>query len=327
MVKVSVCIPNYNGAQYIGEAIQSVLNQSYKDFELIISDNCSTDNSIDVVNKFIDHRIKIYRNSSNIGMVSNWNKCISLASGDYICLLSHDDILEKDILRKEVEILDSNPNVGFVFTSAKIINSRGEVLGQIIPVFSTQSILIMKGEAFFREFIVGNKVSLCTIMFRKECFNTLGNFDENTSYACDWEMCLRISLYYDVAFISEQLAYYRTHSTNTSNEEGVDIFLWPMAKYNTLKKVFSMLPPNKKELLKIKPKAMRLLAKNIVRSSTFYLAAKKPKSARQVIAIAFAIDESIILYPITYGLFFLSYLGATLAANIVFFLRKLKKYI
>lgn len=326
--KVSVCIPNYNGSQYIENAIQSVLNQSYTNFELIIVDNCSTDNSIEVINKFSDPRIKIYRNPTNIGMVKNWNKCISLASGEYLCLLSHDDVLEKDMLMKESKVLDLNPNVGFVFSLVKFINSKGEILNRSTLFFNTQHISIMKGETFFKKNVCENMVFMPSVMVRKECYRTLGNFDETTSYTCDWEMWLRISLHYDVAFIPEPLAYYRSHPTSLTNVViNSDGFLWPMAEYNTLKKVFSIIPPDKKYLFSLKSKSMNNLAKRSVALSIFYLANKKPGMSRRVIAIAFAIDKSIILYYKTWVILFLSCVGSHLGANILSFLRKVKRYL
>ena len=250
--KVSVCIPNYNNGQFIGEAIQSVLNQSYGDFELIIVDNCSTDNSVTEINRFSDPRIKIYKNDKNIGFLKNWNKCISLVNGEYVSLLHSDDKYEPDMIKREVEIFDSNPNVGLVFSPVKQIDSKGDCIGYSKSPFN--STRVIKGDDFFKELIMENHVPTPSVMVRKECYDILGSFDEYVGPPCDWEMWLRVSLYYDVAFISEPLAHYRIHSGCGTFEVCSDLS-WNISQYNLLEKTFSTIPIDKKDLYSSNQKA------------------------------------------------------------------------
>ena len=113
--KVSVVIPTYNYAGFLDETIQSVLSQTYTDYELIIVDNHSTDNTEEVVKKYLhDSRIKFYRNPSNLGLVGNWNRCLELASGEYIKFLCADDKFHPRILEKYVPIMDQFPNVSLI---------------------------------------------------------------------------------------------------------------------------------------------------------------------------------------------------------------------
>ena len=98
-IKFSVCIPNYNYEKYIGKTIQSVLDQCYKNFEIIIADNASTDNSIKVVRSFKDDRIIIIKNNYNIGFSPNLDKATENASGDYLILLSSDDLMSLGTLK------------------------------------------------------------------------------------------------------------------------------------------------------------------------------------------------------------------------------------
>ncbi|HUL32094.1 MAG TPA: glycosyltransferase family 2 protein, partial [Thermodesulfobacteriota bacterium] len=90
--KVSVCIPSYNGARFIGATIKSVLDSVYQDFEIIISDDASTDSTFKVIESFHDGRISVYRNERNLGVVRNWNQALTKATGDYVGLLNHDDL-------------------------------------------------------------------------------------------------------------------------------------------------------------------------------------------------------------------------------------------
>src|SRR5690349_21068344 len=112
--KLSICIPSYNNAQFLPELFESILNQSFKDFELIFVDDCSTDKSIAVVRGFNDPRIKVFENKKNVGVVGNMNRCLLQAKGDYITIIGSDDALAEDSLKKRVTFLDQNPDIGFV---------------------------------------------------------------------------------------------------------------------------------------------------------------------------------------------------------------------
>src|SRR5688572_27397135 len=113
--KVSVIIPSYNSAAYMDEAIQSVLNQTFENFELIIVDDCSPDNTDSVVQKYLgDKRVSYYKNSSNLGLGGNWNKALKYAKGDYIKFLCSDDKFHPQLLEKFVVIMDEYPQVSLV---------------------------------------------------------------------------------------------------------------------------------------------------------------------------------------------------------------------
>jgi glycosyltransferase involved in cell wall biosynthesis len=110
--KVSVLIPTYNYAHFLDETIQSVLNQTYNDYELIIVDNKSTEDTLEVVDKYLgDRRIHFYQNATNLGLSGNWNKCLGYATGEYIKFLCADDKFHPEMLRKFVSVMDENPTV------------------------------------------------------------------------------------------------------------------------------------------------------------------------------------------------------------------------
>src|ERR1035438_1370812 len=103
---VSICIPTYNTGNYIAAAIQSVLDQTYTNLEIIITDNCSTDNTIEIINSFHDPRISYFRNDHNFGVEYNWNKSLKLAKGKYLKLLCADDIIYPDCIREQVSVME-----------------------------------------------------------------------------------------------------------------------------------------------------------------------------------------------------------------------------
>ena len=109
---VSVCIPTYNRAGMLEEAISSVLAQTFQDFELIICDNASEDQTESVVNSINDQRIKYFRNSSNLGSRGNWNRCLRESRGEFIALFPDDDMMMPENLLEKVGVLKAHPGVG-----------------------------------------------------------------------------------------------------------------------------------------------------------------------------------------------------------------------
>lgn len=122
MPKVSVCIPTYNTANYIGQAIESVLMQTYNDYEIVVSDNASEDNTKEIVNSFHDSRIRYFRNEENLGYSKNVRKLIyTLANGEYGVILCADDYwICKDLIKEAVKQLETNDNVGVVFSDTEV---------------------------------------------------------------------------------------------------------------------------------------------------------------------------------------------------------------
>lgn len=113
-LKISICIPTYNGAPWIRETLCSVLSQNYQNFEIIVSDDASTDNTIDIIKSFDDKRIRIFRNKENLGYGKNLQKCYEKATGDIIFLMGHDDILLKNTLLKVYHAFKFYDEVGVV---------------------------------------------------------------------------------------------------------------------------------------------------------------------------------------------------------------------
>lgn len=212
--RVSICIPSFNNGSHIGFAIKSALCQTFGDIEVVVVDNDSSDDSEMVVQSFGDERIRFSKNSENIGMTRNWNKCISMASGEFVCLLCADDMLLPTFVARTVSMLAAHPNLGFVHCSYKRINERGETVGED-RMQSDDA--IETGLTFFEKIIHGNFVIISGVMARRDCYDVLGCFDEGLAYAPDWEMLARISLQYDVGYVSEPLACYRFHESNFTN--------------------------------------------------------------------------------------------------------------
>lgn len=143
-MKVSVVTASYNYQDYIKEAIQSVLNQTYKDWELIIVDDCSTDNSVQVINSYKDDRIKLFVNEKNLGLQKTVKRGIENASGEWIVFLESDDILKPDNIEKKVRIAQKYKDVNLIFNDCEFFGDEEKVSDFTVALKKTRSLLRKK---------------------------------------------------------------------------------------------------------------------------------------------------------------------------------------
>jgi glycosyltransferase involved in cell wall biosynthesis len=208
--RVSVCIPTYNRAGYLRLSIESVLSQSFGDWELIVADNASTDETAAVVASFTDPRIRYVRNEVNLGMTGNFNRCLELARGEFVAMLCDDDQMLSDNLARKVAVLEANPEVGFVHSNIFRIDENGEVIGEHWIEDDGQDHVESAARCFPRLF-EGNFVSFPSALFRRSAVVGLGGFDPRLRFVVDWEMWLRIALHHQVAYLAQPLVRYRLH--------------------------------------------------------------------------------------------------------------------
>ena len=173
MAKISVLIPSYIHSLYIEKSIKSVINQTFKDIEILIGDDCSTDNSRDIINKFNDDRIKKYFYECNCGGSANLNKLISLASGEYIAILNSDDYWELDKLEKQYEFMEKNKEYAACFTWVQYINKKGK---KIYP--KNYFIQENRSQSEWLHYFLYEGNCLChpSILIRKEIYDEIGDY-------------------------------------------------------------------------------------------------------------------------------------------------------
>jgi len=217
---VSVCIPVYNGAAYIAEAITSVLSQTFDDLELIVADNCSTDETGEIVRQFQDPRVAYVRNPSNLGLVGNHNRCLELARGEYVNIWHHDDVMLPENLARKVRVLDQHPNVGFVHSNLLRIDASGQGLEQHWATDSRVD-YIERGDTFVPRYLrrmvaYGSLVFIGAVLARRECYRRFGGFREGLFVSCDDEMWMRLALFCDVACLGAPLVKYRIHADSAT---------------------------------------------------------------------------------------------------------------
>lgn len=212
---VSVCIPTYNAEKTVVNTVRSILNQTYQNLEIIIVDNASTDNTLALLQKFEDPRIKIYKNEENIGAEKNWNRCIGLARGEYIAIFHADDLYNPDMVEKQVRAFQDNPSVGAVFTEANRINDRGDAMGEHkLPVELKDKGIYHFEEIFYSILENGNFLTCPSVMVRSEIYKELAPFnDDEFGTSADLDMWLRILERHPIAILNEKLMSYRISET------------------------------------------------------------------------------------------------------------------
>lgn len=209
--KVSVCIPTYNRTDFLRQSIESVLAQSFTDFELIISDNASQDSTVAIIHSFGDPRIVYQRHEKNIGLVNNWNSCLTAARGEYITIFHDDDLMLPDNLTLKVNALDLNENVGLVHSNFHIMDGNGSITKESAHFIGPQDFM-EASPTFLRNSLLGfNRVNPPSAFIRKECFSKLGGFNSGLHFTPDFEYWMRISLHYDVLYLGKPLIAYRMH--------------------------------------------------------------------------------------------------------------------
>ncbi len=215
---ISVIMSNYNTPEvYLKDAIESVLNQTYTNFEFIIIDDCSTDNSLEVIKEYNDKRIIVLENEQNLGITKSLNKGLAIAKGEFIARMDADDICLQTRFEKQVEFLKSHTNV--------IVCGTGvELFGDGADIHKEKSVCkaIPEKEEFQIRLLFGNHINIIhpTAMFRHEML--LSNkikYDENYIYAQDYRMWVSCSSVGDCANLPEILFKYRIHNKAVSSDK------------------------------------------------------------------------------------------------------------
>lgn len=208
--KVSVIIPAYNSDRFIRETIDSVLNQTYRDFELIVVDDGSSDRTADIISSYKDRLI--YIRKENEGISTARNRGIEIARGEYLAFIDHDDIWFPEFLEEVVAELDKNKEARLCFANTYVMDGekkRTRTLFDICPPH--------KGMVF-EKLVKGNFIPVITTVIRREVFEEVGLFDPRYRIAEDWDIFLKISKRYPITFIDRPLAEYRIHEASFSRQ-------------------------------------------------------------------------------------------------------------
>ncbi|MDL1894827.1 glycosyltransferase [Anaerolineae bacterium CFX7] len=255
----SICIPNYNYARYIGETIQSVLAQTYPKFEIIVADNASTDNSVQVVESFKDSRIRLIRNRYNIGFAPNLQRATMYATGDFINLLSSDDLMRRDALETCAAILNQQgvkAQHTVLMSDVDLVNALGEVvgyetrvrnsfesltrLGNPNEVDSTDNLAAMelyRGRDVLRQSLaqLRNFAPFLSVIYPRQLWEAVEGYNSVRTIGPDKHFHYKLLAQDpDVAYIRRRLFAYRVHGSpnqqaqQTNLKQQIDDYLYTL---------------------------------------------------------------------------------------------------
>ena len=216
---VDVIVPCYKYGHYLGQCVESVLSQSHQDLRVLIIDDCSPDHTEEVARALVarDGRVTYRRHRANRGHIATYNEGLDWTDGDYVLLLSADDLLTPGSLRRAVGLLDGNPELGM--SHGRGIIFTGEVPSLPYETGGSLDSTILSSESFIESFCQAgtNRVITPTAVVRTWLQKRLGGYRADLPHTCDMEMWMRIAAHSRIGFIENAQAYYRKHANNMSN--------------------------------------------------------------------------------------------------------------
>jgi glycosyltransferase involved in cell wall biosynthesis len=208
--KISIVTPSYNQGKFIERTILSILNQDYKNFEYIIMDGGSTDETLEILKKY-DDKI-IWKSEKDNGQSDAINKGIKMTTGEIIAYLNSDDTYEPGALKKVAEFFENNPDKKWVYGKCKIINEKDQEIRKWITAYKN---FLLKNYSY-KKLLTENFISQPATLWRKELHQELGYFNEKENFCMDYEFWLRLGEKYDAGVIDDYLANFRYYSNSKS---------------------------------------------------------------------------------------------------------------
>ncbi len=213
--RVSVVTATHNGARFLAAAIQSILGQSYSDFEYVIVDDVSTDASAAILAGFAAHdsRVRVVTNSVQLGPAGALNRALAAAQGSYVAVLDHDDLALPERLARQVAFLDAHPEVGAVGAQARIIDEGSATINhQAYPTHPA----VVRWQLLF-----GASLLHSASMYRRVLVQQLGGYSEDHPYLCDYELLGRMAEISQITNLPEELACYRRSQTQVMSQHPI----------------------------------------------------------------------------------------------------------
>ncbi|WP_315791078.1 glycosyltransferase family 2 protein [Fischerella sp. JS2] len=215
--KVSVVMSVYNGEQYLQESIESVLNQTFTDFEFIIIDDGSVDSSWEILTRYAreDQRIKLFKNTENIGLTKSLNKGLKLAQGEYVARQDADDVSSLERFEKQVKLLDQSPEVVLVSCNIEWIDPEGHFIAKQPRECDRD---LVAWYLLYYNHLAGHS----QVMFRQKPVKNLGGYSEDYRYSQDYELWSRLIKVGDIVILSDALLQQRRHDKSISAAKKLD---------------------------------------------------------------------------------------------------------
>jgi glycosyltransferase involved in cell wall biosynthesis len=233
---VSICTPTYNRPELLQRAVESCLAQTYLNFEVIVTDNSTNDDSEKLASKWTDPRVRYFRNDGNVGALASANRAISIAGGKYIKLLMDDDLLKPRFLELMVKAMEENPTVGLAMAPMHLIDENDKRIFPRFYIFRTMHYRfryqvgdgLIPRRRILKDFLTRDYP--CTvpsgILLRREALDRAGRSSPEAGFAGDLEVCMKIAAEWDYFYIDEVLSSWRfmpIGDTATNYQKGLDV--------------------------------------------------------------------------------------------------------
>jgi len=259
MPTVSVVVPNYNHAQFLRQRIDSILAQSFQDFELILLDDCSTDESRTILEEYArEPRVRLEVNEVNSGTpFTQWNKGVRLARGKYVWIAESDDYADARFLERMVPVLEEHPTVQFVFCRSRCVDNDGQLGGFAMTPYPEDKYdrwaadFCADGREECRKYMVRACYvqNASAVLFRKAAYERAGGADESLRICGDWKLWCSLMLTGEMAYVAEPLNYFRTHNASVRSR----FSLWKggiVEWLSVVRWILDHAPPSDDEFLK-----------------------------------------------------------------------------
>jgi glycosyltransferase involved in cell wall biosynthesis len=216
---VSVVVASYNHAEFLDSRMESLINQTYPNMEILVIDDCSSDDSVETLRKYEYHpNVKLVIRAKNGGWVTVSNQGIEISSGEFIIFANCDDSCEPRMIERLIDAMKHYPSAGIAFCRSLKVNEHDQILGDDFmvrePLFRSRCAndTLLTGAEMSRYLMHSCVIpNLSAAIFRRECFTTVGNLSPDYRVCCDWDLFFRIVAHYDVAYIAESLNRFRQH--------------------------------------------------------------------------------------------------------------------
>lgn len=207
---VSIIMNCHNGESFLKQSIDSIINQSFKNWELIFFDNVSDDNSLEIVESFNDKRIKVFKSEKFINLYHARNEAIQKAKGKYICFLDTDDYWERNKIEEQVNFLENNRNFDMVYSNFYTIKKDN-------TKYIQNNYNLPEGK-IVKDLLKKYSIGILTACIKKKIFENI-LFDEKTNIIGDFDFFVKLSCDYNIGCIQKPLAFYRDHENNLSKKK------------------------------------------------------------------------------------------------------------
>lgn len=272
MTKASIIMAAYNHEKFIADAIQSVLDQTHQNFELIIVDDCSTDSTVNMIKQFKDDRIKLTLLPSNQGQFVATNLALTQVTGKYIGILNSDDAYAKDKLTKQINFLNSNLNIAAVFTLAEMMDENTTTKENKLyhSIFNKKNRSRFEWLNYF--FNYGNCLCHPSVLIRKEVHDEIGCYDPRFANCADLHLWIRLVSKYEIHIMQEKLTRFRLHTQNKnmSGNSAISQRRMHWEDYQTKLMYFHDLI-DERDFLKVFPEAKKFIKKENNKHNINYL--------------------------------------------------------